>query len=113
MNITCFEGYTIAGDTMRSCLPDGTWSGSEPICKPVECKPLPDLNNGRTVIKSLQFGGRTEYSCNIGYRLRGAKKRACKADHTWSDKEPVCQIILCPDPPRIANGFALTSKEVN
>lgn len=101
------------GDATRVCLPDGTWSGSDSVCKPVECKQLPDLKNGRTMTKSLQFGGRTEYSCNAGYRLRGAKKRTCKSDQTWSDKEPVCQIILCPDPPTIANGFVLLSKEVN
>lgn len=113
VNATCFEGYTLVGDATRICLPDGTWSGSESVCKPVECKPLSDLKNGRTMMKSLQFGGRTEYSCNTGYRLRGAKKRTCKSDQTWSDKEPVCQIILCPDPPTIANGFVLLSKEVS
>lgn len=113
MNITCYEGYTLIGDGTRLCLPDGTWSGTEPECKPVECKVLPDLENGRTVIKSVKFGGRTEYSCNTGYKLRGAKKRTCKSDRTWSDKEPECELILCPEAPSVQNGLILTPKEVN
>lgn len=29
---TCNEGFTLSGDTMRTCQPDGEWSGSEPTC---------------------------------------------------------------------------------
>ncbi|GFR11206.1 sushi, von Willebrand factor type A, EGF and pentraxin domain-containing protein 1 [Trichonephila clavata] len=109
--VTCFEGYDLVGDKKRSCMPDGKWSGIESQCKPVECKPPPNLKHGRTNVKSSAFGGKTEYSCDSGYRLRGARKRICRSDRTWSDREPVCQRILCPDPPSIQNGYSLTPKE--
>ena len=30
---TCLGGYDLMGDATRECLPDNTWSGSEPTCQ--------------------------------------------------------------------------------
>ena len=29
---TCSEGYSLAGDAMRTCQADSQWDGVEPIC---------------------------------------------------------------------------------
>lgn len=29
----CFEGFTLVGVTIRTCLNTGEWSGEEPSCK--------------------------------------------------------------------------------
>ena len=29
---SCIEGYNIAGDEMRTCLENGSWSGQDPSC---------------------------------------------------------------------------------
>nr|XP_042895666.1 sushi, von Willebrand factor type A, EGF and pentraxin domain-containing protein 1 isoform X2 [Parasteatoda tepidariorum] len=111
VTIICYEGYDLIGDGSRSCLPDGTWSGADPLCKPVECKSPPDLQNGHTIVKSILLGGKVEYSCGTGYKLRGARKRTCKANRSWSDREPHCQLILCPEPPHVPNGQPITPKQ--
>lgn len=101
------------GDKTKSCLPDGIWSGDNSTCQPVECASVPLLPNGRVNVKSPYFGGKTEYACDPGYKLKGARKRVCRADKTWSEKEPECQLIICPDPPIVQNGFSVSHKEVN
>ena len=30
---TCNNGYELIGNDMRICLPNGTWSGSDPVCE--------------------------------------------------------------------------------
>ena len=30
---TCVTGYTLNGNTMRTCMSDGVWSGSAPVCQ--------------------------------------------------------------------------------
>ncbi len=30
---TCNPGYTLIGDSTRTCGSDGVWSGSDPICQ--------------------------------------------------------------------------------
>ena len=32
---SCNGGFTLVGDTTRTCQDNGTWSGSEPICESV------------------------------------------------------------------------------
>ena len=29
---SCNDGYTLVGDTSRTCLDDGSWSGTAPTC---------------------------------------------------------------------------------
>lgn len=31
-NYSCFEGYEIEGNTTRTCLENGNWSGNDPTC---------------------------------------------------------------------------------
>ena len=30
---SCLNGYSVSGDTTRTCEHDGTWSGSDPTCE--------------------------------------------------------------------------------
>ena len=32
-DITCDRGYYLHGPSLRTCQPDGKWSGDDPICK--------------------------------------------------------------------------------
>ena len=33
VNYSCDEGYNIAGDEMRTCQENGSWSGQKPVCQ--------------------------------------------------------------------------------
>ncbi len=35
------------------------------------------------------------YSCQLGWRLEGFEKRACKADGDWTPDPPLCIETLC------------------
>lgn len=101
---TCHEGYVLQGDRLRQCLPSGIWSGTEPVCLPVECEAPIAPQNGKVTYENAVFGEHAEFSCNAGYRLRGPRKRICKSDRSWSERQPTCQLILCPDPLPLING---------
>ncbi len=33
---TCTSGYTLSGDTAKTCGSDGQWIGSDPVCQGTE-----------------------------------------------------------------------------
>ncbi|KAL1421547.1 hypothetical protein MTO96_022986 [Rhipicephalus appendiculatus] len=111
----CNAGYTLVGQMERICQPDGSWSGTEPVCQaaaPVSTCPAPgpiangavDVPPGRIVVNT-----KVQYRCNAGYTLVGMTERICQADGSWSNTEPTCQAsppapTTCPAPGPIANG---------
>ena len=40
---------------------------------------------------STEFSSEIRYSCEEGYYLVGTANHVCKADGTWSGKEPECK----------------------
>lgn len=94
---TCDTGFELNGNKLRRCQADGTWSGSEPTCDPVDCGPLPAPVGG-----SVQFnpdtllGSFAVFKCNIGFKLVGNRQRKCQANGQWSGSQPTCQKITCP-----------------
>ena len=37
------------------------------------------------------YKSKTEFTCDVGYRLQGAPNITCQANGNWSDKTPDCQ----------------------
>lgn len=56
----CDQGFTLAGDATRTCLPDGAWSGTAPTCTGVQtgCTPNPCVHSS-----SCTPVGATGYQC--------------------------------------------------
>ncbi|KAL4236643.1 biological adhesion [Mactra antiquata] len=100
----CDEGYKVVGDVQRTCLADGSWSGSAPNCQLIIC-PVPQPNvNVRVTGFTYTYGSKLEYKCNDGYILDGPSERICTQSEQWSGKEPVCLRNECPRPGPFTNG---------
>ncbi|XP_072226798.1 CUB and sushi domain-containing protein 3 [Leuresthes tenuis] len=103
---TCSEGYELIGSSERMCFPNGTWSGTQPFCKPVQCGNPGTPSNGRVFrLDGTTFSHSVIYSCMDGYLLTGATTRQCQANGTWSGAQPNCTMINCGDPGIPANGL--------
>ncbi|KAM6972968.1 CUB and sushi domain-containing protein 3-like [Aplochiton taeniatus] len=103
---SCSEGHQLIGSAERMCLPNGSWSGSQPFCKPVQCGNPGTPSNGRLFrLDGTTFSHSVIYSCMEGYLLTGSPSRLCQANATWSGTSPNCTMINCGDPGVPANGI--------
>ncbi|XP_064839021.1 CUB and sushi domain-containing protein 3-like isoform X1 [Oncorhynchus masou masou] len=102
----CSEGYELIGSAERMCFPNGTWSGTQPFCKPVQCGNPGTPSNGRVSrLDGTTYSHSVTYSCMDGYLLTGSTTRQCLANATWSGTAPNCTMINCGDPGVPANGM--------
>ncbi|XP_064386457.1 CUB and sushi domain-containing protein 3-like [Halichondria panicea] len=110
---TCVTGYTLDGDTTRTCGSDGVWSsfsenlfflsgsgsgsGSPPNnCYVIDCGDLFDPSNGAVNTSSgTTFMMTATYTCNTGYNLTGDMTRTCGANGTWSWTALTCDPVDC------------------
>ncbi len=93
---SCHAGYVIKGDSIRRCLSNGFWSGSLPLCQPVDCG-IPGMpHNGYGVYNLTILDAMVTYSCNRGYSLVGNPKRTCLNSGSWSGSIPECRgVCVC------------------
>ncbi|KAK8756462.1 hypothetical protein V5799_000832 [Amblyomma americanum] len=101
----CNQGYTLVGNSERTCQSDGTWSGAEPMCQgaspPASCTRPGSIANGAVDVPAgaLVVNTKVQYRCNQGYTLVGNSERTCQSDGTWSGAEPMCQATAPPPQP--------------
>ena len=115
-SFTCNTGYGLTGSDTRTCQSDGSWSGSETMCRRglhtqyamhmmsiygyfflyiVPCPLLTDPNSG-TITCSLGDDGVPSYedtcsvTCDTGYELIGSDTRTCQSNGGWSGIETMC-----------------------
>nr|XP_017212577.1 inactive serine protease PAMR1-like [Danio rerio] len=99
----CYKPYQLKGASQRACLPNGTWSGTAPVCiKEVaikDCPAPPQLHNGYSTEISASNGRLkyVEYSCNNTYILSGDWRRVCQKNGSWSGSQPMC-VRACREP---------------
>ncbi|XP_043572171.1 C4b-binding protein alpha chain-like [Chiloscyllium plagiosum] len=112
-NITykCNPGYLFqeGGSKLITCRKDGTWSPLRAVCEPLNCgNPGEILNGYYNASEGTTFGREVVFYCDEGFRIVGTNFRICKADG-WSGQVPTCEIVQCPEPPRISNGTVSSS----
>ncbi|XP_065893685.1 CUB and sushi domain-containing protein 1-like isoform X2 [Dysidea avara] len=100
-SFTCNTGYELTGSDTRTCQSDGSWSGSNDVCRRVPCLSLTDPNNG--MITCLlgddgvpSYEDTCSFTCNTGYELTGSDTRTCQSDGSWSGNETICRKVHCP-----------------
>ncbi|XP_064397056.1 sushi, von Willebrand factor type A, EGF and pentraxin domain-containing protein 1-like isoform X3 [Halichondria panicea] len=95
---SCSNGYILMGVASRTCMADRNWSDAEPTCEPVVCPSLSNPANGIVDLsQGTSLNAVATYSCNVGYRLEGTGQRTCGSEGGWSDTQPVCEEVTCPD----------------
>ena len=95
----CFLGYDLRGNKERVCLEDSTWSGSTPMCIPVNCSQPQEVANGSFQGELWTYGEQILYQCDLGYILNGQSILTCKESETWDYDPPTCiAIVKCSIP---------------
>ncbi|XP_065896410.1 P-selectin-like [Dysidea avara] len=99
-SFTCNTGYELTGSDTRTCQSDGSWSGSDDVCRRVHCPSLTSLNGMYRC--NLGGDGVTSYEdichlvCNTGYELISSDTRTCQSDGSWSGTINTCSRVHCP-----------------
>ncbi|KAF3687465.1 Beta-2-glycoprotein 1 Apolipoprotein H [Channa argus] len=110
INYTCHEGYIMIGASFAVCQANGTWSVPVPECKPVSCGLAPIPQFGMIIYDKIIRGNTTSYGltgtykCLPPYVLIGNARAECTPSGNWT-KTPECQVVTCPPPENIHNGY--------
>ncbi|EGD77306.1 NHL repeat-containing protein [Salpingoeca rosetta] len=102
--VSCDTGYRQIGDTTAiTCNPDGSWSGSLPVCERIRCPAL-SVVNGQVAgqCDGLSVGDTcTLDACSSGYwpSNSGTTTVTCTevdGELMWSGDLPTCEAVKCP-----------------
>lgn len=106
VQFSCDSGYRLEGASQLSCLETAEWSQPIPSCVKIRCMKPEDPLNGRASLNGSEasLGDSVEYSCDYGYVLVGTHKRICSEDSSWSDEQPECHVLTCPEPVPLEHG---------
>ncbi|XP_068442403.1 CUB and sushi domain-containing protein 1a isoform X2 [Clinocottus analis] len=108
LRFSCEAGYSLIGSAERTCLHNGTWSGTQPVCQAVSCGNPGTPAHGRIVFSDgITFGSSVAYACWDGFKTSGLTTRHCTTNGTWTGQPPDCTVIICGDPGPVANGIFL------
>ncbi|KAH7984058.1 hypothetical protein HPB52_016644 [Rhipicephalus sanguineus] len=101
--IRCDEGYVLAGDDSgdRLVCNGGTWTGSENLCKPVDCRTPLIAHADPMCADGTTFGKTCSFKCRPPARFKGSTgglaNIVCQKDGRWSEPEHQCH-VSCPAP---------------
>ncbi|XP_044158347.1 L-selectin-like [Bufo gargarizans] len=98
-NFSCEEGFQLTGARSLSCQNSGEWSESIPRCKAVSCSPLEDLSHGHINCSDeygeYRFKSICEFTCEVGFQLKGSNSLFCQSSGEWSEPTPQCIAVSC------------------
>uniref|UniRef100_A0A672ZG62 Sushi domain-containing protein n=1 Tax=Sphaeramia orbicularis TaxID=375764 RepID=A0A672ZG62_9TELE len=98
----CDIGYgQVGGSRYRRCT-NGNWSPLLLKCERRWCGSAGEISNGQFTYTGVQFGDTATAVCDEGYQLVGKPTRICVNDG-WDGRVPVCEAVVCDEPPEVAN----------
>ncbi|KAJ0171288.1 hypothetical protein K1T71_012838 [Dendrolimus kikuchii] len=88
----CKYGYRLVGDATRRCGADKKWSGTQPMCKEINCGHPGQLWNGwlENISSGTGLGASIIFRCQDGMKMEGNGSAICQSDGTWSHPLPMC-----------------------
>uniref|UniRef100_A0AAZ1X1T4 CUB and Sushi multiple domains 1 n=1 Tax=Oreochromis aureus TaxID=47969 RepID=A0AAZ1X1T4_OREAU len=90
LRFSCEAGYNVIGSAERTCLHNGTWSGTQPVCQVIQCGAPPQVQNGKVEGTDHSWGSSISYSCFHGYQLSTPAVLTCEGNGTWTGDIPQC-----------------------
>jgi len=112
ISLVCNTGYIANGtDEPRQCKTTDTWSGNYLTCIRITCGQPQAYEHViyNTAKSAYDFGSVIIPSCQKGfYMANNVTTRVCKDMNLWSNSEPVCEIVQCPQP-FVVNGPFVSS----
>jgi len=100
----------------RRCIALNYWSGDNPVCFSITCKPPSEFDYGayNGSQENYPFGSVLTPTCDKGYNLtNGVHSRSCVGRDTWSVEDcPMCQLVQCPDPQPVVYGTILDNSQL-
>uniref|UniRef100_A0A2K5JNE5 CUB and Sushi multiple domains 1 n=1 Tax=Colobus angolensis palliatus TaxID=336983 RepID=A0A2K5JNE5_COLAP len=104
---SCRGSQSLIGNDTRVCQEDSHWSGALPHCtgnNPGFCGDPGTPAHGSRLGDEFKTKSLLRFSCEMGHQLRGSPERTCLLNGSWSGLQPVCEAVLCPQPPPVQNG---------
>ncbi|XP_050076471.1 uncharacterized protein LOC126563780 [Anopheles maculipalpis] len=110
---TCPHGYHVVGLQSRLCQADGSWAGSEPVCKQnIYCLEPPTIEHARHSAlpeqATFDLDSTVQYHCHTGYATAGFPRAKCLAvdgQASWYGPDISCEPRSCGQPPDPAHGW--------
>ena len=94
----CRPGFTLVGNSLRSCTENGEWNGTTPMCQKGSCGDPPAIENTAMEVLDRIHGTVVTYSCLPGFTSTGGHiefQSSCFGNRSWSDAGATC--IRIPD----------------
>ncbi|KAJ1138320.1 hypothetical protein NDU88_004707 [Pleurodeles waltl] len=98
--------FRLSGSRVNYCTETGQWNEPAPECKDTRCS-NPVLENGHKVLgfkSQYVVSDEVEFRCDEGFRTNDRLIIHCEEEDKWVPKMPVCQPIVCGEPPAMVNG---------
>ncbi|XP_053618316.1 uncharacterized protein Hasp isoform X2 [Plodia interpunctella] len=88
----CKYGYRLVGAATRRCGADKKWSGTQPLCKEINCGHPGQLWNGwlENISSGTGLGASIIFRCQDGMKMEGNGSAICQSDGNWSHPLPQC-----------------------
>ncbi|XP_069128762.1 sushi, von Willebrand factor type A, EGF and pentraxin domain-containing protein 1-like [Argopecten irradians] len=108
----CADGHTMhTNHSTVLCQSDGTFSRSIPSCDLQKCKTPPhvDMASPGEELAEYSVGHILTYECDFAYALSDKNPSGtirCLPSGEWEQNIPVCNILVCDEPPDVINGRA-------
>ncbi|XP_052796583.1 sushi, von Willebrand factor type A, EGF and pentraxin domain-containing protein 1-like isoform X2 [Mya arenaria] len=106
---SCNIGYQLTGNSQRTCLHTGSWTGTTPSCHIKDCGRISRPKHGHVDVGASTYGSKAFFSCDNGYTLIGAVTAVCSADGRWDESQAECVINDCGLLKSPTNGSVLFS----
>ncbi|XP_059840539.1 P-selectin-like [Hypanus sabinus] len=107
-NFRCAEGFKLRGSETLECGASGEWSAPTPRCEAVQCVNLEEQEQLTTTcsdpVAPFSYNSMCDFSCALGFELRGSKRLECGASGEWSAAIPQCEAVKCDVPEIPENG---------
>ena len=102
----CNEGYILHGRPMLHCMQNGTWMYEDkPSCLPVNCGPLPEVQNSIVLVPEFTVGNIARYTCDVGFTMKGHPNLRCQESGVWNGTGPTCIGGACSAPEGVNHGY--------